>query len=75
MPVNVLLKHSDAHLFIVYDCFYTTKADLNEAYVTLPYCPILLLSVPQITVTVIPDATQITVACYFIYYQCILMSK
>lgn len=26
---NVLLKHSDAHLFIVYGCFCTTKADLN----------------------------------------------
>lgn len=42
----------------------------TEAYVTIPYYPILLLSVLQITVTVIPDATQTTVACYFIYYQC-----
>lgn len=53
VPINnVLLKQGHAHSFIAYGCFCTTKADLNDLnYVTLSHCPILLLSVPQITAT------------------------
>lgn len=36
----------------------------KEAYMNLSYCSILMLSVPQISDSVIPDTT-ITVACFF----------